>query len=141
MRLWSIHPKYLDKKGLVALWRESLLAKKVLQGKTKGYRNHPQLLRFKNTEDPVRFINTYLYQVWIEACERDYCFDKRKIGQKKTRKKILLTNGQLDYEFRHLKKKLRTRDPEIYKQLSSVKRVEPNPIFSVKRGKVEAWEK
>ncbi|WP_368086417.1 pyrimidine dimer DNA glycosylase/endonuclease V [Nitrosomonas sp. Nm34] len=26
MRLWSIHPKYLDAKGLLALWREGLQA-------------------------------------------------------------------------------------------------------------------
>lgn len=38
MRLWVSHPKYLDCKGLVALWRESLLARKVLKGKTKGWR-------------------------------------------------------------------------------------------------------
>ena len=43
MRLWSLHPKYLDKLGLLGLWRESLLAQKVLLGKTKGYKNHPQL--------------------------------------------------------------------------------------------------
>ena len=41
MKLWSIHPKYLDAKGLVALWREALLAQKVLDGKTEGYKNHP----------------------------------------------------------------------------------------------------
>jgi hypothetical protein len=33
MRIWSLHPKYLDSKGLVALWRESLLAKNVLRDK------------------------------------------------------------------------------------------------------------
>jgi len=38
MRLWTIHPKYLDAKGLVALWRETLLAKHVLEGKTPGYK-------------------------------------------------------------------------------------------------------
>jgi len=43
MRIWSLHPKYLDSKGMVALWREALLAKQVLLNKTKGYKNHPQL--------------------------------------------------------------------------------------------------
>ena len=37
MRLWTLHPKYLDPQGLVALWREALLARAVLQGKTRGY--------------------------------------------------------------------------------------------------------
>ncbi|HEU5178767.1 MAG TPA: pyrimidine dimer DNA glycosylase/endonuclease V, partial [Burkholderiales bacterium] len=32
MRLWSLHPKYLDARGLVALWREALLAQAVLRG-------------------------------------------------------------------------------------------------------------
>ena len=39
MRLWSLRPKYLDSQGLVALWREGLLAQAVLRGKTRGYRN------------------------------------------------------------------------------------------------------
>ena len=43
MRLWSIHPRYLDSMGLVALWREALLAQAVLRGETKGYKFHPQL--------------------------------------------------------------------------------------------------
>ncbi len=50
MRLWSLHPKYLDRQGLLAVWREGLLAQKVLQGKTKGYKNHPQLKRFQQQE-------------------------------------------------------------------------------------------
>jgi hypothetical protein len=33
MRLWSLHPEYLDANGLVALWREALLAQAFLQGK------------------------------------------------------------------------------------------------------------
>jgi hypothetical protein len=36
MRLWSLHLKYLDAKGLVAVW--GLLAKKVSKEKTKGYK-------------------------------------------------------------------------------------------------------
>jgi Pyrimidine dimer DNA glycosylase (EC 3.2.2.17)/DNA-(apurinic or apyrimidinic site) lyase (EC 4.2.99.18) len=70
MRLWSLHPKYLDKLGLLGLWRESLLAQKVLLGKTKGYKNHPQLIRFKKTEDPILYIGTYLYMfIWKEKEE------------------------------------------------------------------------
>ena len=67
MRLWSLHPKYLDKLGLLGLWRESLLAQKVLLGKTRGYRNHPQLIRFKRTSDPILYIGTYLYYVYLEG--------------------------------------------------------------------------
>jgi len=82
MRLWSIHPKYLDSIGLVALWREGLLAKKVLQGKTKGYKNHPQLIRFKNTKNPILSIDAYLYFVLEEASQRGFNFDNSKLGKK-----------------------------------------------------------
>ena len=51
MRIWSLHPRYLDAKGLVAVWRETLLAKHVLEGKTKGYKNHPQLNRFREVKN------------------------------------------------------------------------------------------
>ena len=47
MRLWSLHPSYLDSAGLVALWQEGLLARKVLSSQTKGYIHHPQLHRFR----------------------------------------------------------------------------------------------
>ena len=70
MRLWSLHPKYLDTKGLVALWREGLLARKVLQGQTRGYKYHPQLERFKNHNKPVNAIDTYLLHVYNESVNR-----------------------------------------------------------------------
>ena len=72
MRLWSLHPRYLDAKGLVALWREALLAQKVLQGNTKGYRNHPQLSRFKQQIDPLAAVAAYLCEVQREAARRGY---------------------------------------------------------------------
>ncbi len=36
MRIWTLHPQYLDRQGLVALWREGLLAQEVLRGQTRG---------------------------------------------------------------------------------------------------------
>ena len=68
MRLWSIHPSYLDVKGLGAAWREALLAQKVLEGLTRGYKNHPQLLRFKQAEDPLSAIGTFLGQIGRASC-------------------------------------------------------------------------
>ncbi|MFZ2406304.1 MAG: pyrimidine dimer DNA glycosylase/endonuclease V [Methylobacter sp.] len=38
--------------GLLALWREALLAQKVLRGESRGYRHHPQLARFRELVDP-----------------------------------------------------------------------------------------
>ena len=72
MRLWTVHPSYLDARGLVALWREALLAQKVLLGKTKGYKAHPQLARFREAGDPVAVIASYLAAVHQEAAARGY---------------------------------------------------------------------
>lgn len=140
MRLWSIHPGYLDSKGLVALWRESLLAQKVLRGLTKGYKNHPQLSRFKSTSNPLGAISSYLRCVADEADERDYNFDRSKIENKYYKGRISATNGQLDFEFTHLLGKLKKRDPELYVELRKIKRIKLNPIFSKIRGDVELWE-
>lgn len=141
MRLWSIHPKYLDCKGLVALWREALLAKRVLQGRTRGYRNHPQLDRFKQTSSPRMAINTYLYHVWKESKSRCYNFDKSKIGRKADEISIKVSRGQIEYEFKILKSRLRTRDKSKYRELLKVKRPQAHPIFKTVNGPVEDWER
>src|SRR6478752_3299089 len=109
MRIWSLHPKYLDAKGIVALWRETLLAKHVLEGRTKGYTNHPQLNRFKRLERPVDAINEYLAEVYEEATRRGYKFDRTKIDWNFSATKIKVNTGQVDYEFSHLLKKLQVR--------------------------------
>ena len=139
MRLWSIHPRYLDVKGFCGLWREALLARRVLKGETEKYRHHPQLDRFRNK--PISFINTYLSHLYKESCRRGYCFDKRKITKPMTRKKIEVTQGQLEHEIKHLKKKLKIRAPDRYKELLKIKKIEANPLFAVKKGDIEKWEK
>lgn len=144
MRLWSIHPGYLDTKGLLALWREALLAQKVLAGKTFGYRNHPQLLRFINTPEPELAIAGYLQGVLAESIKRDYKFDKSKICCSDYPKwKIQVTKGQLDYEFRFLCHKLYRRDKKHYLQIYSAphKNIKCHPIFNVIPGEVESWER
>ena len=110
MRIWSLHPKYLDSKGLVALWRETLLAKNVLEGKTKGYLNHPQLQRFKKTQRPIDCINQYLYAVYEESVERKFNFNKNKFSHEYMPTKLPVTNEQIIYEKNHLLKKLYSRD-------------------------------
>jgi hypothetical protein len=141
MRLWSIHPCYLDSKGLVALWREGLLAKKVLEGKTKGYRNHPQLIRFRAYEKPLFAINAYLTNVLLEAEKRGYRFDSSKINILRAKSLILVNRGQLSFEFQHLLGKLRKRDLEKYYDIKDTVNLVSNPIFKVIPGKVEEWEK
>ena len=140
MRIWSIHPSYLDSKGLVALWRETLLAQNVLKGKTKGYLNHPQLIRFKKTASPIGAIATYLSEIAEEADRRSYNFQKSKISPDRYTEKIPVTSGQLEYEFQHLLNKLETRDPEKYKAISGNKSILVHPVFQVVSGDVESWE-
>ena len=140
MRLWSLHPKYLDTKGLLAVWREGLLAQKVLAGKTKGYRNHPQLLRFRSHSFPERAMGRYLLEVWEEARRRGYAFTKSKVKNalKKVRP-IPVTKGQVRYEMEHLRKKLRKREPRRSKGLPSFPLL--HPLFRSVPGVVESWEK
>jgi len=140
MRLWSVHPKYLDSKGLVALWREGLLAKAVLSGKTKGYKNHPQLIRFRKSKNPERAINYFLYRVYLESCKREYCFDRKKIRVSRSGK-IPVTRGQIKYEFKHLLKKLKKRDRKRYVSACKIKKIQINPLFKAIPGKTEAWER
>ena len=141
MRLWSIHPSYLDSKGLVALWRESLLAKDVLWGKTRGYKYHPQLTRFKESANPIESINKYLLCIYEESLKRGYNFNKDKIACTGDSVIIEISSGQIKYEFNHLMKKLEKRDYERYLEFSDTINISCNPIFKVYHGDVEKWEK
>jgi len=140
MRLWSLHPKYLDPKGLVALWRETLFAQKVLLGETRGYRNHPQLNRFKESSDPIGSISTYLWFIYEEAVSRGYHFDSTKINKPKGRYRIKVNDGQVKYELQHLLHKLKERNKSYYQKIKKVDSPIAHPIFKVVKGEVEHWE-
>src|SRR5690242_15530396 len=129
MRIWSLHPEYLDAKGLVALWRETLLAKQVLEGKTRGYRNHPQLQRFRQAERPLDCINGYLAAVYYEAVRRGYHFDRSKIAWDFKPAKLKVTKGQLQYEAEHLRNKLKIRDAARYHALAITLMPKMHPLF------------
>ncbi len=135
MRLWSLHPRYLDARGLVALWREGLLAQAVLRGETKGYVHHPQLRRFREQRACVGFVAEYLRVVHAEAARRGYRFGAHRISRSTARARLEVTRGQLEFEWRHLLKKLGVRDPKWAAQLKTVKRPQPHPLFRVVRGK------
>lgn len=142
MRLWSLHPQYLDTKGLLALWREGLLAQKVLQGKTQGYRHHPQLSRFQSHPNPQAAIGSYLLEVWREADRRGYAFERKKVKKAGKRPGLIpVTRGQLRYEWGHLLRKLRRRTPQGANKLKKSKRIKPHPSFQIVGGPVAAWEK
>ncbi len=139
--MWSLHPCYLDAKGLVALWREALLARAVLRGRTSGYRHHPQLLRFRKCKRPVAAINRYLRAVLAESQARGYRFDAGKLGPDRSCERIAVTNGQLLYEWKHLKAKLKIRDSGACARLAHAGTPRPHPMFRTIAGEVEPWEK
>ena len=141
MRLWSLHPKYLDSQGLVALWREALLAQAVLRDETRGYRHHPQLDRFKTQVSPLAAMSLYLRAVHAEAEARGYCFDKTKIRPARKHLVLTVTRGQLQYEWTHLMAKLKVRDPALYQKWMETEGPDPHPLFGVQAGAVESWER
>ena len=140
MRLWTLHPKYLDPRGLVALWREALLAQAVLGGQTSGYTRHPQLIRFRNSSSPLDSIASYLQAVHADATRRGYCFDGTKIASIGCAEPIVVTRGQVNYEWAHLKAKLRLRAPLWPAGLKPSSRLEPHPLFHIVPGPVAEWE-
>jgi len=142
MRLWSLQPSQLDVKGLLAVWREGLLAQEVLRGKTRGYRNHPQLDRFKEGRDPISLIGAYLSEVHREALRRGYAFDRKRIIRYavRVRARIGVARGQVRHEWDHLLQKLRKRDPKrywIYKNNNP----QVHPLFRKVKGGVASWER
>jgi hypothetical protein len=156
MRLWSIHPSYLDRQGLLAVWREGLLAQSVLLGYTKGYRNHPQLDRFKISGTPLSALSFYMYNIFLEVKNRGYKFNETKIYsygfESIVFNHMTVTKGQLKYEFRHLYNKLMIRDKRQARKiwyncyplagiLHTIPKIKPHPLFEVVEGDIESWEK
>ena len=141
MRLWTLHPSHLDARGLVAAWREALLAQKVLGGGTRGYTRHPQLTRFQVQPEPAAAIAAFLTGLADEAQRRNYHFDVSKIAPLKFAGRMTETRGQLLYEWEHLRAKLCVRAPEIFRRIRSVKEPEAHPLFKIVPGGVRDWER
>ncbi len=141
MRLWTLHPRYLDAQGLVAAWREGLLAQKVLMGETRGYTRHPQLTRFQSHPRRLEVIAAYLKGLANEAERREYTFDRTRILPPEFSGKLRETRGQLLFEWGHLKTKLRARAPVLYQQLRAITCPDPHPLFRIIPGAVREWEK
>jgi pyrimidine dimer DNA glycosylase len=123
------------------VWREALLAQKVLQNRTRGYRHHPQLIRWRAQPDPEAAIAAYLRGIYVEAVARGYAFDGTLIAVNKEAEQIQCTRGQIDYELGHLKAKLQRRDRQKFLDLGGLRRPQPHPLFKVAPGRLEAWEK
>ena len=141
MRLWSIHPRYLDAQGLVALWREGLLAQAVLKGKTQGYTRHPQLERFADQGSSVACLAEYLRVIQVEATRRGYLFDASKISRGRWAGQIAVTRGQIEYEWQHLRGKVARRSTEWLDRIIHLRRPVPHPLFRVVPGPVAGWER
>jgi hypothetical protein len=180
VRLWSLHPRYLDAAGLTAAWREALLAQKVLAGATRGYRRHPQLERFRpgsalaaggsaaavgvpprgsarrpgdraaagwagdraggTAAWPGDLIVAYLHFLADEADARGYRFDRNLVaGVRPPTSPVVVTDGQLEYEWRLLRGKLAARSPDVLARWGDVV-VHPHPCFVVVSGPVASWE-
>jgi hypothetical protein len=140
MRLWTLHPRHLDPKGLVALWREGLLARAVLRGGTTGYRRHPQLERFRAAARPLDALDAYLHAVCDEADARGYRFDCAKLGMRVAVAPLEVTGGQLDFEWRHLLAKLAVRAPELHARWQAGA-PEAHPLFRIVAGGIAPWER
>ncbi len=138
MRLWTLHPKHLDAQGLVSVWRKALLARQILRGHVTAYKNHPQLDRFKAHPAPLSAINAYLAAIHKEAGTRGYSFDKKKLGPVRNRARIKTTDGQLAYEWKHLRAKLKERSPKF---LARGSKPSAHPLFLVGKGPVQDWER
>lgn len=146
MRIWSLHPSHLDRMGLVACWRETLLAQAVLAGRTQGYLRHPQLERFRAQTDPLAAVGSYLSVIAEEARDRGYRFDASRIltppaaGPASVTADIPVTEGQVAFEWEHLGRKLNARSPE-YAALWENGGPTPHPLFGVVPGGIESWER
>ncbi|MGP9537057.1 pyrimidine dimer DNA glycosylase/endonuclease V [Brachybacterium sp. AOP43-C2-M15] len=145
MRLWSLHPRHLDRQGLTGCWREALLAQAVLAGRTQGYRNHPQLERFRAQPEPLTAVGVYLEVLAHEAAGRGYSFDLSRIdsrpGSSPDIAPIPVTDGQLDLEWQHLLAKLAQRSPADWQRATALHRPEVHPLFEAVPGPVESWER
>jgi len=141
MRLWSIHPRYLDRVGLVALWREALLARTVLRGMTKGYRHHPQLERFKYHPHPRRAIAFYLEVVRREAARRGYRFVASTSAPTGRVARIGVPAGQAAWEAASLLERTARRDPAWRERLLRVRSFALHPLFRRVSGGIASWER
>jgi len=141
VRIWSLHPRYLDRQGLTACWRESLLAQAVLAGTTRGYTRHPQLERFREHPEAQLLIGAYLTGVADEADARGYRFDRDRIRMpSEAVARLEVTEGQLAHEWQHLLAKLEARSPDLATRWRDSEPA-PHPLFRVVPGRIANWER
>lgn len=145
VRIWSLHPGQLDRQGLIACWRETLLAQAVLLGRTRGYTRHPQLERFRVLPDPAAAVGRYLTFLADDADRRGYRFDRTRIERSDDGASLEVSTGQLGFEWAHLLAKLEQRSPDVVVEMSRRALVGeaplPHPMMTVVPGRVADWER
>lgn len=154
MRLWSLHPQYLDRKGLGGVWLEGFVGLKALSKERLGYSNHPQLERFKTHINPVGALAEYLEHIASEAISKrgynynlgllDPYLQHYELGYDKT---IPVTQGQVHYEIEWLLDKLQNRGATLEAEMLLKDyhmigyQVKLHPMFHMVSGNVESWER
>jgi hypothetical protein len=133
---------YLDRQGLTACWRETLLAQAVLAGRTRGYQSHPQLARFRAETDGLAVVGWYLHGLADEADIRGYKFDRERIDQAADQLATIgVTTGQLAVEWAWLKTKLGARSPAVLSRWANVAQPKPHRSFHIVEGPIASWER
>jgi hypothetical protein len=102
--------------------------------------NRSSLFRFKTADNPQESIAAYLWFIADEADKRNFKFNRGKIVKNCDCRQIKVTEGQLEYEFRHLLSKLKVRDPKRYEELKAIKKIKYHPLFRKVDGDIEDWE-
>ena len=86
-------------------------------------------------------IAVFLYEVAAEGKRRGYKFDVGKIaGRPRRKQNIAETRGQLNYEWAHLKRKLKRRSRTVAFELCSIDKPVAHPLFRIVAGEVRKWE-
>lgn len=151
-RLWSLHPGYLDQKGLGACWKEAKGAQTSLMNPDAGGQQHSALIRFRAHHDPVGAIGAYMRSLWVEAAlRRNYRYNYKLIAQPNPPSEVYETNfampvtkGQVQYEAEFLREKINKRDglPRLYlPSPNTLEAIRLHPLFYMVEGDVEDWER
>lgn len=136
-----MHPQHFDRQAITACWREGLLAQAVIFEPGRGYSHHPQLVRFREADDPEAAIGDYLSAIVDEADNRGYRFAREKIRRTGFSGQLTVNEGQLDYEWTHLLAKLQRRSPQVWEQWRTHAHARAHPLFTIVDGPIADWER
>ena len=146
MRLWTIHPRYLDNLTLFTCWKEAITARKELKDEAISPTHHPQLIRFRKCGTPVATMNSYIYNLFLELKVRHVKVDHKELGRYRRYERIKVGFGQLYYEFYFLQGKLKNRsrtkcNDNFYRHWLDAGMLVSNTVFLINPvNGIEKWE-